>query len=145
MFNELSYLGFGHIEIGTVTPKAQPGNPKPRLFRLPKDKALINRMGFNNGGILAAAEHLKKRKIRNYKTLKKMKKKTIDNIVRLLFFPFLFIFLLPPSIFKAALPVVGIIGLSAVIWCFYRQENSFISFIFLILYILLLGLIGMMS
>lgn len=62
MFNELSYLGFGHIEIGTVTPKAQPGNPKPRLFRLPKDKALINRMGFNNGGVLATVEHLKKRK-----------------------------------------------------------------------------------
>lgn len=62
MFNELSYLGFSHIEIGTVTPKAQPGNPKPRLFRLPKDKALINRMGFNNGGVLAAADNLKNRK-----------------------------------------------------------------------------------
>ncbi|MCD6091645.1 MAG: quinone-dependent dihydroorotate dehydrogenase [Bacteroidales bacterium] len=62
MFNELSYLGFGHIEIGTVTPIGQPGNPKPRLFRLPKDNALINRMGFNNGGVLAAAENLKKRK-----------------------------------------------------------------------------------
>ncbi len=62
MFNELSYLGFGHIEIGTVTSKGQAGNPKPRLFRLPKDKALINRMGFNNGGVLAAAENLKKRK-----------------------------------------------------------------------------------
>lgn len=62
MFNELSKLGFGHIEIGTVTPKAQPGNPKPRLFRLPIDKALINRMGFNNGGVLATAENLKIRK-----------------------------------------------------------------------------------
>ncbi|MDA3906836.1 MAG: quinone-dependent dihydroorotate dehydrogenase [Bacteroidales bacterium] len=62
MFNELSYLGFGHIEIGTVTPKGQAGNPKPRLFRLPKDKALINRMGFNNGGVLATCENLKKRK-----------------------------------------------------------------------------------
>lgn len=62
MFNELSYLGFGHTEIGTVTPKAQPGNPKPRLFRLPEDKALINRMGFNNGGVLAAADNLKNRK-----------------------------------------------------------------------------------
>ncbi len=62
MFNELSELGFGHIEIGTVTPKAQAGNPKPRLFRLPKDKALINRMGFNNDGISAAVENLKKRK-----------------------------------------------------------------------------------
>lgn len=62
MFNELSYLGFGHIEIGTVTPKGQLGNPKPRLFRLPQDKALINRMGFNNGGVLATVENLKKRK-----------------------------------------------------------------------------------
>ncbi|MBN2237027.1 MAG: quinone-dependent dihydroorotate dehydrogenase [Bacteroidales bacterium] len=65
MFNELSYLGFGHIEIGTVTPKAQPGNQKPRLFRLPKDQALINRMGFNNKGVLAAAENLKKRKTKS--------------------------------------------------------------------------------
>lgn len=62
MFNELSYLGFGHIEIGTITPKGQAGNPKPRLFRLPKDKALINRMGFNNAGISAAAKNLEKRK-----------------------------------------------------------------------------------
>ena len=62
MFNELSYLGFGHIEIGTITPKAQSGNPKPRLFRLPKDKALINRMGFNNAGVLAVADKLKNRK-----------------------------------------------------------------------------------
>ncbi len=49
--NELEALGFGFVEIGTVTPKAQPGNDKPRLFRLPKDKALINRMGFNNDGV----------------------------------------------------------------------------------------------
>ena len=62
MFNELSSLGFGFIEIGTVTPKAQPGNPKPRLFRLAKDEALINRMGFNNDGAQRAAERLKKRK-----------------------------------------------------------------------------------
>ncbi len=48
--NELETLGFGFVEIGTVTPKPQPGNDKPRLFRLPKDKALINRMGFNNDG-----------------------------------------------------------------------------------------------
>lgn len=47
---ELEALGFGSVEIGTVTPKGQPGNPKPRLFRLPVDKALINRMGFNNDG-----------------------------------------------------------------------------------------------
>lgn len=59
--DELSALGFGFIEIGTLTPKAQPGNDKPRLFRLPKDEALINRMGFNNGGAQAAAERLRKR------------------------------------------------------------------------------------
>ena len=48
---ELEALGFGFVEIGTITPKPQPGNDKPRLFRLPKDKALINRMGFNNDGV----------------------------------------------------------------------------------------------
>jgi dihydroorotate dehydrogenase len=53
--HELDMLGFGFIEIGTVTPKAQAGNDKPRLFRLPKDKALVNRMGFNNDGVQAAA------------------------------------------------------------------------------------------
>lgn len=58
--NELSNLGFGFIEIGTLTPKPQPGNPKPRLFRLKSDKALLNRMGFNNGGSLEAAKRLKK-------------------------------------------------------------------------------------
>lgn len=58
--NELSCLGFGFVEIGTVTPLAQPGNPKPRLFRLPEDKAVINRMGFNNEGATAAAERLSK-------------------------------------------------------------------------------------
>ena len=57
--NELEALGFGFVEIGTVTPKAQAGNDKPRLFRLPKDKALINRMGFNNDGVEAVAERLK--------------------------------------------------------------------------------------
>ena len=45
------HLGFGFVEIGTVTPLPQAGNDKPRLFRLPKDKALINRMGFNNDGV----------------------------------------------------------------------------------------------
>jgi len=50
LFNELANFGFGFIEIGTITPKPQPGNQKPRLFRLKKDKALINRMGFNNIG-----------------------------------------------------------------------------------------------
>jgi dihydroorotate dehydrogenase len=58
----LACLGFGYIEIGTVTPRSQPGNPKPRLFRLPADQALINRMGFNNDGATMAAERLKKRK-----------------------------------------------------------------------------------
>ena len=56
---ELECLGFGFVEIGTVTPLAQPGNDKPRLFRLPKDKALINRMGFNNDGVKVIAERLK--------------------------------------------------------------------------------------
>ena len=55
----LSCLGFGFIEIGTLTPKPQSGNEKPRLFRLTKDEALINRMGFNNGGVDAAVERLK--------------------------------------------------------------------------------------
>ena len=49
--NALAALGFGFIEIGTVTPRPQPGNPKPRLFRLPAAEALINRMGFNNLGV----------------------------------------------------------------------------------------------
>jgi dihydroorotate dehydrogenase len=60
--DELSALGFGFVEIGTVTPVPQAGNPKPRLFRLPKDKALINRMGFNNDGMEVIAERLSKRK-----------------------------------------------------------------------------------
>ena len=59
--DELSCLGFGFIEVGTVTPKAQPGNEAPRLFRLVEDEALINRMGFNNNGIEALIENLKKR------------------------------------------------------------------------------------
>ena len=61
MIDALSCLGFGFIEIGTLTPKAQPGNEKPRLFRLPKDQALINRMGFNNEGVEAAVGRLKRR------------------------------------------------------------------------------------
>jgi dihydroorotate dehydrogenase len=56
--NELEALGFGFVEIGTVTPLPQAGNDKPRLFRLPKDKALINRMGFNNDGVKVIAERL---------------------------------------------------------------------------------------
>lgn len=60
--NQLESLGFGFIEVGTVTYHAQPGNPKPRLFRLPQDKALINRAGFNNEGTAAAVERLKKKR-----------------------------------------------------------------------------------
>ncbi|MDP4207906.1 MAG: quinone-dependent dihydroorotate dehydrogenase [Bacteroidota bacterium] len=60
-FNEFSNFGFSFIEIGTVTPKPQPGNPKPRSFRVPNDKALINRMGFNNNGVDEAIKNLKKR------------------------------------------------------------------------------------
>lgn len=55
----LGALGFGHIEVGTVTPKPQPGNPKPRLFRLPEHQAIINRMGFNNKGVDHLVERLK--------------------------------------------------------------------------------------
>ena len=58
----LDLLGFGFIEIGTVTPKAQAGNPTPRLFRIPNQKALINRMGFNNDGVEAIAKRLSIRK-----------------------------------------------------------------------------------
>ncbi len=58
--NELEVLGFGFVEIGTVTPLPQDGNDKPRLFRLPKDKALINRMGFNNDGVQIIVDRLKK-------------------------------------------------------------------------------------
>ena len=57
----LARIGFGHVEIGTVTPLPQPGNIRPRLFRLKADRALINRMGFNNEGVVAAAARLKKR------------------------------------------------------------------------------------
>lgn len=57
---ELEALGFGFVEIGTVTPQPQEGNPKPRLFRLKNDKALINRMGFNNDGVKVVAERLRK-------------------------------------------------------------------------------------
>jgi dihydroorotate dehydrogenase len=59
--NIMEKLGFGFLELGTVTPRPQAGNPKPRLFRLPKDKALINRMGFNNEGVDALARRLEKR------------------------------------------------------------------------------------
>ncbi len=62
LFNELSDFGFGFIEIGTLTPKPQDGNPKKRLFRLREDSGIINRMGFNNGGVTEAAQRLKKNK-----------------------------------------------------------------------------------
>ena len=62
LFNELSAFGFGFIEVGTLTPKPQDGNPKPRLFRIVEDEAVINRMGFNNGGLDAAALRLAKKK-----------------------------------------------------------------------------------
>tara|TARA_R110002012_G_scaffold32899_3_gene96677 strand:+ start:11716 stop:12738 length:1023 start_codon:yes stop_codon:yes gene_type:complete len=62
--DSLDALGFGFIEIGTLTPKAQDGNPKPRLFRLPEDESLINRMGFNNQGVDAAVARLRQRKSR---------------------------------------------------------------------------------
>ncbi|AWB84020.1 quinone-dependent dihydroorotate dehydrogenase [Corynebacterium liangguodongii] len=55
-------VGFGYAELGTVTPKPQPGNPRPRLYRLPKDKAILNRMGFNNDGALTVASHLRARR-----------------------------------------------------------------------------------
>jgi dihydroorotate dehydrogenase len=59
LYKELSNFGFGFIEIGTLTPKGQEGNPKKRLFRLKEDQAIINRMGFNNGGVLEAVARLK--------------------------------------------------------------------------------------
>ena len=62
LIDEMASFGFGFIEIGTLTPKPQAGSDKPRLFRLPKDQAIINRMGFNNEGVLAAVDRLKKRK-----------------------------------------------------------------------------------
>ena len=62
LYNELANFGFGFIEIGTVTPKPQEGNPKQRLFRLQADKGIINRMGFNNAGLEAAIVQLKKNK-----------------------------------------------------------------------------------
>jgi len=62
LYQELSNLGFGFIEIGTLTPKPQEGNPKKRLFRLKEDSGIINRMGFNNGGVFEAVERLKKNK-----------------------------------------------------------------------------------
>ena len=65
--NELEALGFGFVEIGTVTPKPQQGNEKPRLFRLSKDKALINRMGFNNDGVDIIRRRLEEWETKNHK------------------------------------------------------------------------------
>ncbi|MCC3158579.1 quinone-dependent dihydroorotate dehydrogenase [Hymenobacter sp. 15J16-1T3B] len=62
--DELATLGFGFVEIGTVTPRPQAGNPQPRLFRLPQDEALVNRMGFNNDGAAAVAARLARRQNR---------------------------------------------------------------------------------
>jgi len=62
LFQELSNFGFGFVEIGTLTPKPQDGNPKKRMFRLTEDEGLINRMGFNNEGVEAAVKRLKKNK-----------------------------------------------------------------------------------
>ncbi len=59
-FNPLFALGFGFVEVGTVTPLPQPGNPKPRVFRLPEDLSLINRLGFNNQGVESLVAHIKK-------------------------------------------------------------------------------------
>lgn len=67
--NVLELLGFGFVEIGTVTPKAQAGNPSPRLFRLPSQKALINRMGFNNDGVEVISKRLKLRKEKSNSSL----------------------------------------------------------------------------
>lgn len=62
MFNDLAYCGFGFIEVGTLTPLGQSGNPKPRLFRIKKDKGILNRLGFNNKGVASAIPRLKLRK-----------------------------------------------------------------------------------
>ena len=62
LYNHFENFGFGFVEVGTVTPKGQEGNPKPRIFRLPEDEALINRMGFNNDGMDVVTERLKNRK-----------------------------------------------------------------------------------
>lgn len=61
LYREMSAMGFGFVEVGTVTPKSQPGNPKPRIFRLKKDSALINRMGFPNKGLENMVKNLRKR------------------------------------------------------------------------------------
>ena len=78
-FNALSNLGFSHIEVGTITGQAQPGNPAPRLFRLPADRALLNRMGFNNVGASQAAESLTEQTIRPVLGINIGKTKVVPN------------------------------------------------------------------
>ena len=70
----LAALGIGFIEVGTVTPKPQKGNPKPRIFRNKKEKSLLNRLGFNNKGVDYLVEKFKKKKIRNNCRVKYRKK-----------------------------------------------------------------------
>lgn len=72
-------MGFGFLEVGTITPKPQEGNPKPRLFRLPNDNALINRMGFNNVGVLQALKNLERRQSKIIVGANIGKNKTTDN------------------------------------------------------------------
>ncbi len=62
VYDRMGAFGFGHVEIGTVTALAQPGNPRPRLFRLPQDRAIVNRMGFNNDGATAVSSRLSRRR-----------------------------------------------------------------------------------
>ena len=62
----LALMGFGHVEVGTLTPRPQAGNPRPRIFRLPPDEALINRMGFPNGGVETAVSRLKQLENRTF-------------------------------------------------------------------------------
>ncbi|HLG41231.1 MAG TPA: quinone-dependent dihydroorotate dehydrogenase, partial [Chitinophagaceae bacterium] len=78
---ELEALGFGFLEIGTVTPLPQKGNDKPRVFRLPKDKALINRMGFNNDGVKVVAERLKKWRLEVRSRKSDLRPQTSDFII----------------------------------------------------------------
>lgn len=74
-------VGFGYAEMGTVTPKPQPGNPAPRLFRLPADKAILNRMGFNNKGALVVADNLRSRKSDDIVGINIGKNKTAEDAV----------------------------------------------------------------
>jgi dihydroorotate dehydrogenase len=75
----LGALGFGHIEVGTLTPQAQDGNPPPRLFRLPEYEAIINRMGFNNKGIDFAIEHIRRSRYRGVLGINIGRNKTTAN------------------------------------------------------------------